>query len=249
MLNEKFRENVPAWDTIRSTDKFPAFFRRLMRLQSEHEMGTRESISYLVFLIHCFQSLEEPAVRQSVLQLVSLRLWRNLSPARREQQLREFPQVRAASCIGRWRVVPAHSPVGQLERHWQYMQARMELEDACYVERKRIEHAQTAGAATQAAANKARKLVQETEGARAPGITAPPTSPAARILHPSLTAHCLRRVARTAQRCRPQRDGACGRHPREAGGGEGRGGGSAGRQDEPRARTFPRSTTHMCRLV
>ncbi len=81
MVNEKFRENVPAWTGFAAhMDKFPAFFGRVVRLQSaERAWQTHERVTYLLFFIHAFQSLEQEAVRAQALKLVSLPLWYSLS--------------------------------------------------------------------------------------------------------------------------------------------------------------------------
>ena len=84
MVNEKFRENVPAWTGFSAhMGKFPAFFGRVVRLQSsERAWQTHERVTYLLFFIHAFQSLEQEAVRAQALKLVSLPLWYSLSRGR-----------------------------------------------------------------------------------------------------------------------------------------------------------------------
>lgn len=84
MVNEKFRENVPAWTGFSANmDKFPAFFNRVVRLQSsDRAWQTHERVTYLLFFIHAFQSLEQEAVRTQALKLVSLPLWYSLSRGR-----------------------------------------------------------------------------------------------------------------------------------------------------------------------
>eukprot|EP00850_Spirogloea_muscicola_P023959 SM000413S15642 [mRNA] locus=s413:13687:24995:+ [translate_table: standard] len=96
MVNEKFRENVPAWRSFHErTEAFPAFFKCVLQLQDQgaREMTIREKINYLLFVINCFQSLEDEMVRGPVLKLVSLQLWHALSPGRRQIALRSFPQL------------------------------------------------------------------------------------------------------------------------------------------------------------
>ena len=84
MVNEKFRENVPAWTGFSAhMGKFPAFFGRVVRLQSSaRAWQTHERVTYLLFFIHAFQSLEQEAVRAQALKLVSLPLWYSLSRGR-----------------------------------------------------------------------------------------------------------------------------------------------------------------------
>ncbi|CAI5501808.1 unnamed protein product [Closterium sp. Naga37s-1] len=55
--------------------------------EEEYELSIYERVNYIVFIIHCFQSLENPLVRACVLPLVSLPLWHALSPACREREL------------------------------------------------------------------------------------------------------------------------------------------------------------------
>eukprot|EP00058_Branchiostoma_floridae_P027957 XP_002613448.1 hypothetical protein BRAFLDRAFT_123925 [Branchiostoma floridae] len=59
MVNEKFREKVPAWEPfVKKPDHFPMFFRRVMSASLQEEGITlREQTVLLVFLIHCFNSL------------------------------------------------------------------------------------------------------------------------------------------------------------------------------------------------
>ena len=138
---------VPAWESIRDTEssstKFQSLFVRILQLYldspvlgdagegSETRLSVKEKTIVLIFFINCFQSLEEPMVRQVspilircslsckhrhmcpfliccyqvVLRLCSLRLWEALSPARRNVELEEFPQ---------------------LKRHWQHLQVKKE---------------------------------------------------------------------------------------------------------------------------
>ncbi|CAN0357263.1 unnamed protein product, partial [Discosporangium mesarthrocarpum] len=63
-------------------------------------ISAHERVVYVTFMVNIFQSLEEPAVRQSVLRLCSLPIWNYLMPARLSKELREFPQ---------------------LKRHWQHL--------------------------------------------------------------------------------------------------------------------------------
>ena len=64
-------------------DKFPAFFSRVVKLQSsERAWQTHERVTYILFFIHAFQSLEQEAVRKQALRLVSLPLWYSLSRGR-----------------------------------------------------------------------------------------------------------------------------------------------------------------------
>lgn len=83
MVNEKFRENVPAWDGFsQREDALPAFFNRVVTLKAGRQLKQHEKVSYLMFAINAFQSLENSAVRSRVLKLASLPLWHALSEGR-----------------------------------------------------------------------------------------------------------------------------------------------------------------------
>lgn len=82
MLNEKFRENVPAWEGFAGySDLIPIYFQRLFALRFD-DLKMHERVSFLVFFIHAFQSLENDAISKQVLRLVQLPLWHSLSPGR-----------------------------------------------------------------------------------------------------------------------------------------------------------------------
>eukprot|EP00898_Chlorokybus_atmophyticus_P006825 jgi/Chlat1/7143/Chrsp57S06803 len=97
MINEKFRENVLAWDCFHTEkEKFPGFFKRVIMLKKgERKLSVREKTHYL--------SLEDEMVRTQVLRLVSLQLWHCLSPGRLQTELSASPQ---------------------LEKHWRYLQKK-----------------------------------------------------------------------------------------------------------------------------
>ncbi|CAN6486638.1 unnamed protein product [Victoria cruziana] len=84
MINEKFRENVAAWVCFTDRkDVFKAFLRRVLLLKEQgRDFSIAEKTNYLLFMINAFQSLEDEVVRETVLKLVSLQLWHNLSVGR-----------------------------------------------------------------------------------------------------------------------------------------------------------------------
>ena len=56
MVNEKFREGVPAWGCFHSReDAFPAFFQRVLELKDHPSMSQHERTSFLMFMINSFQ--------------------------------------------------------------------------------------------------------------------------------------------------------------------------------------------------
>ncbi|XP_006823851.1 RNA helicase aquarius [Saccoglossus kowalevskii] len=60
MINEKFREKVPAWQVFKKNpDHFPAFFRKVLDLSvaDESTISIREQSVLMSFIIHCFNSL------------------------------------------------------------------------------------------------------------------------------------------------------------------------------------------------
>ncbi|CAH1791178.1 unnamed protein product [Owenia fusiformis] len=96
MVNEKFRERVPAWEPFKNNPKnFPAFFERVMSLSLEETgVSLREQTALLVFLIHCFNSLEEDLIRERVQRLVALPIWMNILPGRRESIFKTNPRYK-----------------------------------------------------------------------------------------------------------------------------------------------------------
>eukprot|EP01116_Phalansterium_solitarium_P021731 TRINITY_DN6889_c0_g2_i1.p1 TRINITY_DN6889_c0_g2~~TRINITY_DN6889_c0_g2_i1.p1 ORF type:complete len:1438 (-),score=611.74 TRINITY_DN6889_c0_g2_i1:257-4549(-) len=94
LVNDKFREAVPAWDCFHTKeDLVPKFFARIFALRADPELSVRERTAYIVFLINCFQSLEDTMVRKECLRLVSLPLWHNLNPVRLDKELKANPKL------------------------------------------------------------------------------------------------------------------------------------------------------------
>ncbi|EFJ49751.1 hypothetical protein VOLCADRAFT_104194 [Volvox carteri f. nagariensis] len=90
MVNEKFRENIPAWACFHTReDAFPGFFKRVLSLKEgrEGKLRMHERTAYVLFMIRSFQSLEDEMVRAQVLRVVSLPLWHALSPGRLQLEL------------------------------------------------------------------------------------------------------------------------------------------------------------------
>ncbi|KAJ3613227.1 hypothetical protein NHX12_019477, partial [Muraenolepis orangiensis] len=75
IVNEKFRENVPAWECV------------MEAVLAEEKAGLtlREQMVLLVFLDHCFNSL--------VQQLISLPMWMGLLPTRLQHELKKVPKL------------------------------------------------------------------------------------------------------------------------------------------------------------
>lgn len=95
MVNEKFRENVAAWTCFHDRkDAFKGFLWRVLKLKEEERALTMaEKTNYLLFMINAFQSLEDELVRETILQLVSLKLWNTLSFGRLQMELCLNPEL------------------------------------------------------------------------------------------------------------------------------------------------------------
>ncbi|XP_062502366.1 RNA helicase aquarius-like [Corticium candelabrum] len=97
MVNEKFRENVPAWETFKaSPDKMPSFFQRVLTacVDDFEDFSIKEQTVLLIFLINCFKSLEEELIREQVQRVVSLPMWTCLLPARLRLELKATPRLK-----------------------------------------------------------------------------------------------------------------------------------------------------------
>ncbi|KAG2551560.1 hypothetical protein PVAP13_9KG377500 [Panicum virgatum] len=95
MVNEKFRENVAAWTCFHDRkDAFKGFLWQVLKLKEEERtLNMAEKTNYLLFMINAFQSLEDELVRETVLQLVSLKLWNTLSFGRLQMELCLNPEL------------------------------------------------------------------------------------------------------------------------------------------------------------
>jgi intron-binding protein aquarius len=100
MINEKFKEHIPPWSLFQyDPEKFSVFFERVLEICIEPvQMSSRSNINeravLLIFLIHCFNSLEVDLVRNEVQKLTSLGIWINLQPTRLEKELKDFPKLK-----------------------------------------------------------------------------------------------------------------------------------------------------------
>lgn len=85
MVNEKFRERVEVWPAFEQLpDEFPSYFRHVLRLclSDNNETTLREKTALLVFLNHCFNSMEIELCRNQIKRLVSLSMWSCLQPSK-----------------------------------------------------------------------------------------------------------------------------------------------------------------------
>ncbi|XP_076834067.1 LOW QUALITY PROTEIN: RNA helicase aquarius [Brachyhypopomus gauderio] len=97
IVNEKFRENVPAWEVFKKAPThFPYFFKCVMEACLKGEelgLSLREQTILLLFLDHCFNSLEVDLIREQVQQLISLPMWMCLLPSRLQHELKKVPKL------------------------------------------------------------------------------------------------------------------------------------------------------------
>lgn len=90
MINEKFRERVPAWDAFKAKPaNFSHFFQKVLCSVLDDEVLLREKTCLLIFLIHCFNSCEVQLIRDSIKKIVSLGIWNFILPKRREQEFKK----------------------------------------------------------------------------------------------------------------------------------------------------------------
>ncbi|KHN88639.1 Intron-binding protein aquarius [Toxocara canis] len=97
MINEKFRERIPAWRCIvTNPHHFAGFFHRVLQLavSSDNELSTLEQSALIAFLVNCFNSVEVDIVRSQITKIVSLPIWINLLPAQREDLFEANPKLR-----------------------------------------------------------------------------------------------------------------------------------------------------------
>ncbi|KAI8344483.1 hypothetical protein BC941DRAFT_10831 [Chlamydoabsidia padenii] len=99
IVNEKARQRVSPWDVLSDYPVlFNALFNRVIRLAVSPESTTLSAQAQriiLMFIVLCFQSLENPMIRTECLKLVSIGIWHNLAhESRREDILNEYPSLR-----------------------------------------------------------------------------------------------------------------------------------------------------------
>ncbi|XP_073950927.1 RNA helicase aquarius-like [Choristoneura fumiferana] len=127
MINEKFRERVPAWQAfLKKPEHFPAFFEQVLRAsvaEDQSSRNMREQTALLLFLNHCFGSMEVQLCRDQVKRLVSLSMWISLQEGRRNQEFKAVPKWRKY-----WRAIQKKDKPELLEKlNWErrYLQRLM----------------------------------------------------------------------------------------------------------------------------
>lgn len=92
MCNEKFRERVDAWNSFeKNPAQFSGFFQKVLNYCLSEEKFTpivaKQQTALVLFLNHCFNSMEVELCRNQTKKLVSLGMWQCLQPSRREAEL------------------------------------------------------------------------------------------------------------------------------------------------------------------
>ena len=105
MVNEKFRERVPAWVPFhKNPENFQILIKKVMELSladnntadpkknenSDKEIiniSLKEQTALIIFLGHCFMSMEVNLVRDQVQKMVSLSMWDSVMEERRNQEI------------------------------------------------------------------------------------------------------------------------------------------------------------------
>ncbi|KAK9686254.1 Intron-binding protein aquarius N-terminus [Popillia japonica] len=119
MLNEKFRERVQVWQAFKKNNEyFPQFFQQVLCFCLEDDellINIREQTALLVFLNHCFNSMEEVICRDRVKRLVSLSMWISLQPERREHEFKLCPKWKKY-----WKAILRKDKQDQIEKlNWE----------------------------------------------------------------------------------------------------------------------------------
>jgi len=96
MVNEKFREAVPAWDCFQDNPKqFGHFFEQVMKmLLDNRNVSLLERMILLIFLDHCFNSLEVDCIRDVVQQTLLLSSWVSLHNSLLQEKLKGNEKLR-----------------------------------------------------------------------------------------------------------------------------------------------------------
>lgn len=97
MCNEKFRERVDTWATFQKQPAhFSGFFQKILEFSLTDVEFTpsnaKQQTALILFLNHCFNSMEVELCRNQTKKLVSLGMWECLQPKRREAELNATPQ-------------------------------------------------------------------------------------------------------------------------------------------------------------
>lgn len=93
---------------------FSDFFQQVLQACLEKDellINLKEQTALLVFLNHCFNSMEEALCRDQVKRLVSLSMWVSLQPSRREYEFKKYPKWKKY-----WRAIQRKDKPEQMEK-------------------------------------------------------------------------------------------------------------------------------------
>ena len=94
LVNEKFRERVPAWESfVKHPAPFAGFLRHLMKacLDTSNTFSQKEQTHMIVFLNHLYNSIETDLIRDGISHTVSYNILECLSEGQLQNVLKEFP--------------------------------------------------------------------------------------------------------------------------------------------------------------
>ncbi|XP_052775236.1 RNA helicase aquarius-like [Mya arenaria] len=95
IVNEKFRERVPPWACFKKKpEHFGGMFYRVLQMTLGSSRSLREQKFLIVFLIHCFRSIELDLLREQVQRLVSLPIWTCLLQGKRDELFKSNPKYK-----------------------------------------------------------------------------------------------------------------------------------------------------------
>ena len=90
MVNEKYREAVPAWEGFKKkTEHFEYFFDAVMKSVVDDNVPLKQRTILVVFLDHCYNSLEVDVVREQVQRTITIGIWQCLFPSRLQAELKK----------------------------------------------------------------------------------------------------------------------------------------------------------------
>ena len=94
MINEKYREAVLAWEVFKKApNHFGHLFDSVMKLVLDEDIPLKQRTILIVFLDHCYNSLEVDVVRQQVQRTITIGMWQCLLPSRLQVELKKSSKL------------------------------------------------------------------------------------------------------------------------------------------------------------
>ena len=95
MINEKYREAVPPWEAFKKhPEHFGHLFHNVMEAVIDNKIPLNQRTILIVFLDHCYNSLEVDVVRQQVQRTVTIAMWQCLLPSRLQAELKKGAKLK-----------------------------------------------------------------------------------------------------------------------------------------------------------